>query len=846
MQRQNLVGYIAEFAKRGEEIAIVHQRGYRRERWSYSRMARAARYFAQRMADRGIVPGDRVVLWGANCAEWVAAFWGCLGSGAVAVPLDRASTADFVRKVGSETDARLLFHSRDLQPPQGAAPTLLLEIPSDGIPEFAAASGPMSGMAADAPAEIIFTSGTTSDPRGVVLTHRNLLANLEPLESEIARYLKYERPFHPLRFLCLVPLSHVFGQFMGIFVPPLLGATVVFQEEPSAAEIIRNIRSERVSVLAAVPGMLQSLKRSLEEELSEQGVLDSFRMRLREAEGRHVLRRWWRFRGIHRRFGWKFWAFVCGGAALDLETETFWSRLGYLVIQGYGMTETASLISLNHPMRVGRGSIGQTLPGRQVRLSESGEIQVRGENVAAGYWMGKTMVPLAGEDGWFSTGDLGTADEQGNLYFRGRSKNVLVTPEGMNIYPEDLEQLLKKLPGVRDCVVVGLAQGANAEPCAVLILSDTAVQPESLIRTVNAQLAPHQQIRRWCRWPDPDFPRTPTRKPRLSEIHNYVQAYFGGSKAVTDGGELQQILSGITGRTPQGVGAGSRLAGDLNLSSLERVELISVLEQRYRLELDESRFTPETTVSDLERMLTQPAPDRAEYAFPEWPLGRVLQGIRFAVYYLLCLPAIAILAWPKVIGRERLRAFQGPALVVCNHITRADIGFILAALPPRLRHRLAVAMEGERLEGMRRPSSEKAWYSRLFLKLQYFLLVSLLNTFPLPQASGFRRSFAFAGRAMDRGYNLLVFPEGQLTRDGLIAPFRKGIGLLAMNLNVPVIPMRIDGLFQLKKAGRRMAAPHQVRVTIGEVRRFDRGTGPAAIARELEDCVRSLSTGQVI
>src|SRR6202042_673218 len=231
---------------------------------------------------------------------------------------------------------------------------------------------------------------------------------------------KYERWVHPVRFLNLLPLSHVFGQFLGMFLPPLLGGTVIFQEELKPSEIVQTIRRERVSVLASVPRVLQSLRQKIERDLEDgaagEKTIEDFRRRFRESEGKHFLLRWWIFRAIRRQFGWKFWAFICGGAALDAQTEEFWGRLGYAVIQGYGLTETTSLISVNHPFKLGKGSIGKVLPGREIRLADDGEILVRGAGVASGYWRSGAGEKAAADgvsdaEGWYRTGDIGALDE---------------------------------------------------------------------------------------------------------------------------------------------------------------------------------------------------------------------------------------------------------------------------------------------------------------------------------------------------------------------------------------------------------------------------------------------------
>src|ERR1041384_3004746 len=299
------------------------------------------------------------------------------------------------------------------------------------------------------------------------------------------KYLKYDRLVHPVRFLNLLPLSHVFGQFLGIFLPQLMGGTVIFQDSLGPSEIVTTIRRERVSVLVAVPRMLQSLKGKVERDSEQEGDLAHFRRKLEDAEGKRFLRRWWIFRRVHRQFGWKFWAFVCGGAALDGVTEEFWGRLGYAVIQGYGLTETTSLISVNHPFKLGRGSIGKVLPGREMKLAPDGEILVRGENIASGYWQGRELHAVAGDHGWFCTGDLGELDARGNLYFKGRKKQVIVTPAGLNIYPQDLEAALRRQPGIRDCVVVALNRDGNEEACAALIAASTGADLTAIVARAN-------------------------------------------------------------------------------------------------------------------------------------------------------------------------------------------------------------------------------------------------------------------------------------------------------------------------------------------------------------------------
>jgi len=841
---QTLGEYPQLHLARKSEIAYVHRRGFRTLRWTYRQLAEMAFRFARELETRGIGKGDRVLLWGDNCAEWVGAFFGCMLRGAVAVPMDRIAAPDFAQRVMSDVDAKLVVCSSALIPHAGNRPRMELENLVELLQQHSSEPYKPVEFSRDDTAQIVFTSGTTAEPRGVVLTHGNILASVDPIEREFPKYRRRESLFHPIRFLELLPLSHVFGQFMGMFIPTLLGGTVHFQDSFKPTDIITAIKSERISVLVAVPRVVESLKYKLRDDLG--AYIDKNWDR---AEKEHFLKRWWRFRKIRRRFGWKFWAIISGGAALDQNTEEFWRRLGYVVVQGYGLTETSSLISLNHPFKVGRRSIGKVLPGREMKLDpDTGEILVRGENVARQYWQGKGLKPVTGEEGWFRTGDLGAMDDEGNLYFKGRSKSVIVTPAGLKVYPEDLEQALRKQPQVRDVVVVGVAKGGNAEACAVLLLNN-GDSGSAAVANANQTLADFQKIRRWFVWPDDDFPRTSTQKPRLELIRRAAETQAGGKGPVESAvarnhagdGTLEELVSNIAGHRVE-LKPGAHLENDLNLSSLDRVELMAAIENRYQVDLGNREFSKVNTVADLESLLKKSEPEakKSDYPYSRWPQNWLVRWIRVLVYHAVTLPYIMVMARPKVIGRERLKDFRGPALIISNHIAQIDIGFLMAALPWHLRNRLGVGMQGEKLRAMRYPPKNWFFLKRWWEQLQYALTAAFFNVFSLPQRSKYRESFRFAGELADRGYSVVIFPEGRRTETGEMSPFRSGIGLLATQLNLPIIPMRIDGLFPFKIAKKHYAPPHAVQVRIGDPVRFEPTADPEEIAKELQRIVAGL------
>jgi long-chain acyl-CoA synthetase len=886
MNRDSLLSLFADFDRFPRDRAIVFSRGYRRHSWTYQELASSALVIANALKSRGIQSGDRILLWAPNSAEWVAAFWACQLLGAIPVPMDDSASSDFAARVARDSAVKLILASRAKPLLDPAIPLLDMEYLSDitaRVPEAVSVprgtSRPSDQALPDQPptaapltrqhlAEILFTSGTTADPRGVVLTHGNFLANLEPIERGLQPYLKYERLFHPLRFVSLVPLSHVFGQFMGLLVPPLLGATVVFENSANPVEILRTIKAERATVAIAVPRMLDLLRSAVDREIDSRGWRSWFDKSYRSAEEQTFLRRAWRFRRIRHLFGFRFWAFISGGAALASDTELYFKRLGFAVVQGYGMTETASLISLNHPFSATEGSVGKILPGRECKLSEHGEILVRGENVSSGYWEKGVLQRSSPEaNGWLHTGDLGELDSNGNLRFRGRKKNVIVTAAGLNVYPEDLEAGLKRQPAIRDAVVIPLSSNGNAEPCAILlvhrplagtersILTSSTANPggtaasesckiiAAAIAAANSTLADYQKIRTWLLWPEPDFPRTPTGKPQIAKITARVSRLLQAPGAADQSRSASAVpadpLARFLSSTPL-----------TSLSSLDRVELFSALEHRYGVEINEAAFSEAKSVADVENLVAQSSPPDAAsptppnvYHYPRWTQREPFRLLRLLVYYCLVWPVTRILAHPNIIGREHLRNLKGPAIVISNHITRrADIGLILAALPARFRHRLATAMGGESLLRMRHPPRNWLVLKRWAYQLGYWLVTALFNVFALPQFSGFRQSFRFAGESVDRGYSVLIFPEGEVNNssDGRMAPFQSGIGVLALNLALPIIPMRLDGVWQMKQEHRRLAHHNEIIVHIGAPQSFPPGTSAAEIARQLQATVQSL------
>ncbi len=876
--RPHLASLVEDLRRNGRQTAVVCYRGVRRHATTYTDLATLSGRFAAELDRRGIAPGDRVVLWGDNSAEWIAAFFGCLLRGVLAVPLDAAGSPEFAARVIADVTPKLILADPPRLPtlpatiPHLSLDTLQLHLPTH--PVFAVAPS----VTLDAPFQIIFTSGTTADPRGIVHTHRNVLASLEPIESEISKYRIFERPFHPLRFLHSLPLSHVFGQFMGLWTPALLAAEVHFEPQLEPARMIDRIRWNRISLLIAVPRSLELLRSHLRLRFPE------LEAQLATSVGWPILKRMWRFRRIHRLTGWKFWALISGGATLPPELELFWAHLGYAVIQGYGMTETAALVTLNHPFHVGRGTLGKPLPGREVRISPEGEILVRGDVVSGSTWINGHIQPRASE--WLATGDLATQDTSGELRFSGRRGDTIFTAAGLNLYPEDLEAALLKQPGVRAAAVVGCAGPNGPEPIAVLLSDGDDAHMRQTLEQANRSLANFQQIRHVLRWPEPSLPFTSTGKLLRRVVASWAceqLAATAAHPASSRGDVLLEMIASVTGESPTTDADTARLSEDLHLDSLGRVQLQSLLEQRFGLELADEQIAQVATLGELRTLAGSPAnvsataptpeethdqpatprevqtpstkptitpapiptaPSTLEHRYLRWPWLSAVNILRVAFQEIVVRPLVGLLAAPSVqLPEHPATTPPSPMLIIANHITAYDVPLVLYGLPPTLRRRIAVAMSGEMLLDFRRGRGAPNALLNAPMPIAYWLLTVLFNIFPLPRLGGFRRSFEHAGRALDRGYSVLIFPEGQRSNNGTLQPFRSGIGLLAQQAETAVLPVALLGLGDVKRTGGHWFRSGRLAVRVGDPIPYNPLSTPEQTTQRLQAAMSELLAG---
>jgi long-chain acyl-CoA synthetase len=769
MPRDTLIDFFNDFAGLRKPF-LVYDDGFRVESYTYAETADKAREFAAYLRDRGIAPGEKIIIYSENRPEWLFALWGAVLAGVVVVPVDYRSSLEFVDRIKQIVDARLIYTGQPF--------------PND---ERRTTNDERSSP--DTIAEIIFTSGATADPKGVVITHRNVLANIVPVEREVRKYRKYAKPFSPIRFLNLLPLSHMFGQAMATHIPPMLPGVVVFMRGYKPAEIVHQIKSRRISVLVSVPKILEILREYVVQRFPELEHLPDTKS--------HWLARWWKYRKVHRMFGWKFWSFIVGAAPLSPDLESFWSKLGFLVIQGYGLTETAPIVTLNHPFHARQGSVGSPIGGVEVKIAPDGEILVRGENVTSGYYNAPAETATAFEGGWFHTGDVGELDKDKRLTILGRKKEMIVTPEGLNVFPDDVEQVLNRIPGVRDSAVIG-----TDRVHAVLIL-DRGADKDDVVRRANGELADYQKIRTSSLWPYGHFPRTEgTGKLKRHEIARGAPPPQHGTKV-----DLSVPLDQLT--------------------SLERVE------RMVALNIDESEMNGAAAGEAV------PVPAPADFTFPSWNRtwwARVLRRVALVVWIM---PLTRMFAWVRRRGVGNLKGVKGPVILASNHQSYMDVAAILVALPGRLRYRAAPAMRKEFFDAHFHPK-QYSWPQRFTSHLNYYLTALYFNAFPIPQReAGTLETLRYMGDISNQGWCILIFPEGKMTDAGEISTFQPGVGMITSKLQLPVVPIRIRGLDKVLHRTWRFAKPGRVEVTFGEPLHLS-GADYLANAKRVEEAIRAL------
>ena len=823
---QTLIDLFSTFEALGDKTAFVNRTGVRRLVVSYREFHHLALKMANLLAQGGVAAGDRVLIWGPNSSWWAVAYWGIIIRGAIAVPVDFMSDLARAESIASLTKAKVVLQSRFKLERITSATSILLE-DLQYLLEDLQPIGELVSAEPEDTAQLIYTSGTTGNPKGVILSHKNLVANLTQINRQVPIITSR------FNFLSLLPLSHMFEQMGGFFTPLYRGATIVYLRTLKPSTIMEALSVEDIYIIMSVPRLMQLLKTTIERELEEKHLsalfrcLAQFAARLPKGIRRII------FFPVQNKFGRNFTAFVSGGAPLYPENFNFWSSMGFTVLEGYGLTETSPVLCVNTMERQVAGSVGPPLPGVQVKIEEK-EVLVRGDNVFPGYYENEQATADAfTKDGWFRTGDLGEIGPDGWLVIKGRGKELIVTGSGVNVYPDELEAVLNKIAGVKESCVIGVDNGGGEEVHAVLLLDGSGIAPEEIIGQANKILDAMHRITGYTLWNEPEFPKTTTLKIKKFAVKEAIVKRPDGSEATVSRDSLLNLLAKVTGTGVAKIHEESLLVADLGLTSIDRLELVNFLEQEYHFDIEDSQIGLQTKVSDLRQVVTKREKLTHHDYFRFWTNAGFFRGLRMVWDAVFHGPLFRLFVTLDVRGIDNLKNLGGPVFFVSNHVSYMDQPAIIFALPPRLRYRCATAAWEEFFFG------DYHGANRILRRLSYEYGTVLFNLFPLPQSQGFSGSLTYMGRLADAGIHILIFPEGEHSRDGTLLPFQPGLGIMVKELGIPVVPIKISGTEQVLPHEAHFPKRGKVTVSFGKPLRF-RFEGPEDIVNTTRQAVDRL------
>jgi len=776
MPNQNLGQFAALSAsKHKDKVAFQIKRGLRTEKFTYHQVYSLSLKTATFLAKKGLKKGDKVAIWASNMPQYPIFYFGCWLLGVVAVPIDVRTTQETLRVFLEKARPKIGFRGHFVpgEFPASIHESFYLEELVDLVQKLPEANH-LPKVDPDELAEIAFTSGTTGTPKGVMLTHKNFLSDVESLTEVF--------PFKAnWRALSLLPLSHAFEQVVDFLALYQEGIPVTYLERTNSLTILKALRKEKITSVALVPQVLRLLLSGIEREIEKQGKAKQFKRASRVASRLPLFARRLIFSKIHQKLGGKLKFFGSGSAPLDLKLARTWETLGIEIFEGYGATETTAALTINTPSSKRLGSVGKVMPEMELKIDpKTHEITAHGPNISPGYFEDKERTAKAFSKGWYRTGDVGEIDKDGFLFITGREAFRIVLPNGQKVYPEDLEKKLNAHPLVKEASVVGIKR-EEGEVVHAAIITKHPGKLDEIIKEVNARLASHEQILESSVWKGEDFPRTPILKVDRRRVLDTVVGAKFKAPATTFKPEdkLIKLITQVT-KTPQAkIKNTSALTTDLKLDSLGRVELLSLIEQEFAVAIPESKVTPQTTVSTLRKLIGESPPATEEIPINEFHYSRVAMKIRPFLQNFLAFPLHALFAPMEIHGKENLQNLKLPAIFYFNHIGIMDGLCVPRALPRKIRQKLVTAVTSEIWEGWRAP-----------------LVETFIAGFRFDKEKKIKASLELTGEFLDRGYSILMAPEGTFTKDGRLLKFKPGAGFLAVEMQAPVVPFKISTAYR--------------------------------------------------
>lgn len=871
--------------------AFRHRVAFRRvadekeERFTYGEVARYVTRVAAFLQRSGMKPGAKVLLISENRPEWPISYFGILRVGGTVVPVDPQVSEAEVVNIARRSEAAAVLISEEaagnlpnlfdaLAQAKLCVPVYTLALAMGGEAGSPDAAGPAKRSAApDDVASLIFTSGTTGVPKGVMLTHRNF-ASLVP---------KLARAFEigvGDGLLSVLPLHHTFEFACGLLTPFSRGAEVTYIDELTADRLGDVFETGRITAMIGVPAVWQLLHKKMTQELAakppvvEQAIKALLathgELRNRSSLNLGKLLFW----PVHRKFGGRMKFLVSGGSALPDDVHKAFHALGFNISEGYGLTEASPVLAVA-PVSNKRlpGTVGKPLPGVEIKINAPdadgiGEVWAKGPNIMAGYYGDRESTEAVLKDGWLRTGDLGRLDEEGKLYLVGRQKDVIIDANGKNVYPDELEELYEVHPHIKELSIVGMPEDDGGERVACLCVPELKGRPapdvrrelDEHFRKVSADLPFYRRVK-VIRFVESELPRTSTRKVKRKEVVERLQALeraaAAGEKArapaVAAGGRdewLIQLIAGVLQRPVSDITLASDLTADLGFDSLMLSELSVALEQAGLPVPAIKDLTQIQTVKDLGRVIAvsgrrpaseahvreAPKQDEADVELsvpaPVASVGRALLALSQRLLY-------GGVFQLDVQGKSFIPSNRN-FIVVANHTSHLDMGLV----------KVVLGEQGDKLTAL----AARDYFFDTPLKRAYF--ENFTNLIPMDRDGSLRESLKLAGEALRQGFHLLIFPEGTRSPTGELLEFKATLGYLAMTYHVDVLPLYLDGTHAALPKGALFPKHTQLKVRIGPAleyaqlkklaQGFPRSEGYRRVTRVVEEAVRRLKVGEVL
>ncbi|MDX1411187.1 MAG: AMP-binding protein [Nitrospirales bacterium] len=826
------------------------------KRYTYTEMSQQIQSLAIDLIQLGIHPGSRVAIISENRPEWVIAYLGIVTAGGTAVPLDIQLTEKEILSLLEQSGSPMVVASDQTRhlfrslPPQ----TRLITLDSrTGTEELVYEELVSQGMGESLPpvhihpqdiASLLYTSGTTGKPKGVALTHRNLLSNAQAMVNS-GLGSRHDN------FLLMLPLHHAYPFMIACLVPLLMGAKVTLLQSLKGPDLVQCVQETRITMLVGVPQVFAMIRRAVFDQISRKAPFIRMLVNVFLAVSGFFRRQTgWNlgklfFKGIHQRFGGSLRLLCSGGAKLEPEVAMDFERLGFTILQGYGLTETSPVVTFTPLNKPKLPSVGVPLPDVTVRIANPdaggiGEIIVSGPNVMAGYDHNPEATGEAIRDGWFHTGDLGYLDQEGYLFLTGRSKEVIVTGGGKNIYPEELEKEYQTSPAIAEiCLMSGdLIEEGHRGIHAIILpdfeflktqrLLDVPQHLKYELTRIGMTLPPYKRITGISLVKEP-LPRTRLGKIKRHKVLALLEKEpeHGEENVLTSVMEQEALATETVRRVvttlktflpkTKPIRLEDHLDLDLGLDSLRRVEILASLEQQFG-PLPDSIVTEVITVKDLIEKIKESVKEPTEGTAPRlqsWEKLLEAPPPSTLSTRLLQTPSVWQ-RWIETVTRKILwiigRVFfrlevngldhlprQGPFVLVSNHVSHIDPFIILTSVPPAVFDRTFTFGWEPYFRG---------WIGRFFAWIGHVI--------PIGPDSSLVTALQTSATGLGQGKALLIFPEGERSLDGRLLEFRKGVGILACELTVPVVPAWIEGTYQVLPVGARWPRRHPVSLKIGK------------------------------